>query len=109
MFAKDQATGYVQQRIDHANANVPMPDIMGIEEPSPAGGQWHAMDVTGNNSWPEKTMCVQVKPYEGWRTVNSWVSAGERRCNRCSFLAEQAGLPSQKDVRLAHRQWRRNI
>ena len=102
--SRDQARQYVQQRIDHANAVAPLPNIAGIEEPSNAGGQWHAMKVL-EDSWPGKTLCGNVEPHESWRSVSNWVDAGERRCGGCSDLTSREGFPRQDEVRRALQFW----
>jgi hypothetical protein len=78
-FSRDVARGYLQQYIDHANATAPMRAVMAIEEPSAAGGQWHAMEVKPGESWPARTMCGDVEPRESWNKVNCWIDAGVRR------------------------------
>lgn len=105
----DQARGYVQRRIDNANSRSPLPHITGVEEPYRAGGQWHALDLRGRDSWPEKTVCSQVEPNESWNVVDCWVEAGPRRCVRCSALTESAGLPELRAVRTAEQLWNAGV
>jgi hypothetical protein len=101
----NSARGYVQQCIDHANTIAPVMEIMAVEEPSGTGGQWHAMEIKSEGSHSATTMCTDVVPSEHWNIVDCWIQSGDRRCNRCSFLAEKAGHPNQVDMKRAQRNW----